>query len=287
MRAKRAALNFYDYTGILDFDYESKKVVVNPPQLIFIPSNKGKKVLLIGGRDSSLLTRIIDNARKYDLEVQIKKQFMSNRFLLLPDVITITSFSTRGIGSWETSLIEFAAELNIKFSNDYFPQIALQEFSANITDYDNSLELMDENDYGWARKIFNSESLRYERDENQNFDKSFSLIEYKLNEYTYYNKLWKGGRCFSVDKNWGRFIALKYYNRNVIFFDDRRKRVAIPIETPLPRLLSESMMLLSGFAPDFLEVNGKYYRVYENIPGIFTENLFHKLGQQPLKKELK
>jgi hypothetical protein len=27
--------------------------------------------------------------------------------------------------------------------------------------------------------------------------------------------------------------------------------------------------------------------VYENIPGIFTENLFRKLGQQPINKELK
>jgi hypothetical protein len=70
-------------------------------------------------------------------------------------------------------------------------------------------------------------------------------------------------------------------------FDSRRKRVAIPIETPLPRLLAESMVLLSGFAPEFLKIDEKYYRVFENIPGIFTENLFYKLGQRPINKELK
>lgn len=73
----------------------------------------------------------------------------------------------------------------------------------------------------------------------------------------------------------------------MILFDSNRKRVAIPWETPLPRLLSESIMLLSGLAPDFREIEGRNYRVYENIPGIFTENLFRKLGQQPLNKELK
>jgi hypothetical protein len=46
-------------------------------------------------------------------------------------------------------------------------------------------------------------------------------------------------------------------------------------------------MLLSGFAPEFLKMDEKYYRVFENIPGIFTENLFYKLGQRPINKELK
>jgi hypothetical protein len=45
-------------------------------------------------------------------------------------------------------------------------------------------------------------------------------------------------------------------------------------------------MLLSGLAPDFREIDGRYYRVYENIPGIFTQNLFHKLGQEPNNKDL-
>ena len=129
--------------------------------------------------------------------------------------------------------------------------------------------------------------MSYERSEAPTFDKSFSLIEYKLNEYTYYNKLWKDGKCYQVDKNWGRFLALKQYKKNVILFDSKRKRVAVPWETPLPRLLSESIVLLSGLAPDFREIDGRNYRVYENIPGIFTENLFHKLGQQPVNKELK
>jgi hypothetical protein len=69
-------------------------------------------------------------------------------------------------------------------------------------------------------------------------------------------------------------------------FDNKRKKVAIPLETPLPRLLSESIMLLSGLAPDFTEIDGRYYRVYENIPGIFTQNLFHKLAQEPKNKDL-
>lgn len=286
-RTKKAALNFYDYTGILDYDYEAKKIVVNPPQLIFIPASQARKVLLIGARDSALVEAIINIAPKHNLQVEITKQFSSNDKLLLPDAITIKAFGKSSESYGEKNLVEFAKELRIKFSNDYFPQIALHEFSCGITEYQNSMQLTDENDYGWARRIFNPEDLSFARSETPTFDKSFSMIEYKLNEYTYYYKLWIDGKCFQVDKNWGKYLALKRFNKDVILFDGSRKRVAIPWEVPLPRLLSESIMLLSGLAPDFREIEGRFYRVYENIPGIFTQNLFHKLGQRPINKELK
>jgi hypothetical protein len=288
-RIKRAALNFYDYIGFLDYDYETKKIVVNPPQLIFIPSNQGRKVLLIGGRDASVVNSIIATAPEYNLQVEIIRQNSSNEKLLLPDVITIKSFGKRTEGSGERNIVAFANEMKIKFSRENFVQVALQLFSADIKEYEKELITNNEtsqDDYGWARRIFNPENLCYERNESPTFDKSFSLIEYKLNEYTYYHKLWKDNKCYSVDKNWGKYLALKQFNKHVIMFDNKRRKVAIPLETPLPRLLSESIMLLSGLAPDFTEIDGRYYRIYENIPGIFTQNLFYKLAQEPKNKDL-
>jgi hypothetical protein len=72
----------------------------------------------------------------------------------------------------------------------------------------------------------------------------------------------------------------------VIFFDGTHNKVAIPIELPLPRLLAESIMLLSGLAPDFRVIEEKKYRIYENIPSIFMSNLFSRLGQTPINKTL-
>lgn len=288
-RVKKAALDFYDYIGILDYDYETKLIVVNPPQLIFIPTDQGRKVLLIGGRDVALLNIILESAPKHDLQVEITRQFSSNERLLLPDVITIKAFGKRTEGFGERNIVSFAKEIGLEFSQNDFIQLSLSNFSANIKDYEKELianEETSEVDYDWARRIFNPYNLTYERNESTTFDKSFSLIEYKLNEYTYYNKLWKEGKCYSVDKNWGKYLALKQINRHIILFDRNRNRVAIPVETPLPRLISESIMLLSGLAPDFRIIDGKYYRVYENIPGIFTENLFQKLGQKPNNQNL-
>jgi hypothetical protein len=286
-KLKRASLNFYDFTGILDFDYETKKIVLNPPQFIFIPAEKGRKVLLIGARDTALIDKIITTAPKYNLQVEVTKQFYSNERLLLPDLITIRAFQQANDSYGENSIKAFANELNIKFTTDYYPQVALQDFSATIVDYEETLQETNENDYDWARYIFNPETLDFDKNETPTFDKSFSLVRYKLNEYTYEFKLWKNNKCYNVDMNWGRFIALKHFQKEVILFDNSSNKVAIPIATPLPRLLSEAIMLLSGRAPDFKEINGKKYRVYENVVGIFTQNLFRlKLGQTAINTTL-
>ncbi|TWI17209.1 hypothetical protein [Sphingobacterium siyangense] len=286
-KLKRASLSFYDFIGILDYDYENKSIVMSPAQFVFIPTAKGRKVLLIGARDSALVEKIIDTASKYNLQVETTKQFSSNERLLLPDVITIRSFQQEYDNYGEKGLKALAAELNIKFTSDYFPQVALQDFSANIVDYENTLQEIDENDYDWARYVFDPETLTFNKSETSTFDRSFSLVKYKLNEYTYQFKLWKDNKCYQVDMNWGRFIALKHFNKNVILFDSSNNKVAIPIETPLPRLLSEAIMLLSGLAPDFKEIDGRKYRVYENVISIFTQNLFRlKLNQTPINKIL-
>lgn len=286
-KLKRASLTFYDFIGILDYDYETKSIVLNPPQFIFIPTAQGRRVLLIGARDTALIESIINTAPTHNLQVEITKQYSSNERLLLPDVVTIRALKTASDNFGERNIKKLADELKITFSSDYFPQLALQYFSANISDYENMLQEIDGNDYNWARYIFNPETLKFEKSETEDFDKSFSLLEYKLNEYTYEHKLWRNNKCYQIDMNWGRFIALRHYNKNVILFDNISNKVAIPIETPLPRLLSEAIMLLSGLAPDFKEINGKKYRVYENANGIFTQNLFKsKLDQTAINTTL-
>lgn len=285
-KLKRASLNFYDFIGILDYDYETKSIVLNPPQLVFIPTTKGRKVLLTGARDSALIETIIKTAPKHNLQVEITKQFSSNERLLLPDVIAIKAFKQTADNYGEKNLKAFADELQIKLIENSLPQVAFLNFSANIIEYENILQPINEVDYDWARFAFNTETLKFEKSENKTFDRLFSLLEYKLNEYTYQHKLWKENKCYQIDMNWGRFIALKHFKKDVILFDSTHNKVAIPIELPLPRLLAESIMLLSGLAPDFRVIEEKKYRIYENIPSIFTSNLFSRLGQTPINKTL-
>lgn len=284
-KVKKASLNFFDYLGYLDYEYETKSIVVNPPQLIFIPVSQGRKVLLIGGRDETLVNAIIATAPKHNLQVEITKQFQSNEDLLLPDAITIKSFGTARESYGETNLIAFANELKIKFSSGDLVQVGLKYFCSDIDEYEKDLFATKETTLtyeDWARYIFNPDTLQLDKSFSENFDKSFTMLEYRLRPWEFHHRLWANQKCYDIDKNWGKYVALKHQKKHVILYDRSKEKVAVPLELPLPRLLAESIMLLSGLAPVYSEIESKAYRVYANIPSVFIQNLFDKLKQKTI-----
>ncbi len=284
-KVKKASLNFLDYLGYLDYEYETKSIVVNPPQLIFVPVNKGRKVLLIGGRDFSLVNAIIDTAPKYNLQVEITQQFSQNEDLMLPDSITIKSFGSSRENFGVNNLIAFSEQLKINFNPSELVQVGLQQFCCTIEEYESGLFMNNETTLtyeDWARYIFNPDNLKMEKSFSEDFDKTFSLLEYRLRPWEFHYRLWVNQKCYEIDRNWGKFIALKYYQKAIILYDRMKEKVAVPIELPLPRLLAESIMLLSGLAPVYSEINGKAYRIYENIPSTFIQNLFSRLNQRTI-----
>lgn len=284
-KIKKTSLNFYDYLGFLDYDYENDRIVVNQPQLIFIPAEYGRKVLLIGARDRALVNEIVAKAPTFNLQVDISPQLLENRHLLLPDAITIKAYGTSKELYGEHNLIAFANELGIDFNSKDLLQLSLQHFSADIHAFEIDMIANHElNDMNWdfAPYVFNYETLNFDRVENKDLSKKCLLCEYRVRPWQYYHLLWLDNKCYKVDKNWGRFLILKYKQKqNVILFDGLNEKVAIPFQLPLPRILAESIMILSGLAPAFKRINEINYRVYSNIPGIFAENLFQKLAQYP------
>lgn len=286
---KKVSLNFLDYLGYLDYEYETKQIVVCPPQLILIPVEIGRKALLIGGRDFNFIQELIQEAPKHKLQVEIIEQLQSNHNLLLPDAIVIKAFGKASEYYGEKNLEKFAKSLNIKFHPQELVQVALQNLSANILEYENDLlsnKLIDSVDYGWARYVFNPETLLLDKSYSEEFDKTFSLAEYRLRPWDIYCRLWINGKCYDADRNWSKYLAMKHYQKNGILYNKEQRKVAIPIELPLPRLLAESILLLSGLAPAFEIIGNKRYRIYENIPAVFIKNLFDKLSQNTIDYSL-
>ena len=289
-KIKKYAINFYDYLGYLDYDYETKSIVVNPPQLILIPKDNGRCAMLIGGRDNDLVKLILKNANRFNVNVQLVSQFKNNEKYLLPDSIILQAFGDKNDRFGELNLINLAREVNIKFEPNNLIQIGLLDLSANICEYESflfsNLET-DKKDYEWVRKIFNVNTLKFEKFSDIEFNQDYSLVEYKLNEYTYIYKLWNNQIAYAVDKNWGKFLCLKQHQKNVILYDEKVKRVAIPVELPLPRLLAESLMLLSGIVPEFSKIDNSYYLIYENVYHNYAHNLFtSKLNQKLQQRDL-
>lgn len=287
-RIKKASLNFYNNLGYLDYDYENKSIAVHPPQFIYIPAEKGRKILLTGGRDISLLNKLFECAAKYDLKVEFTRQHFSNYNLLLPDALTVKSFGSAYDSYGEKRLTAFAKEVGVKFNPDDFVQISLQFLCSNITSYEQEIladKVSNLTFEGWPRYVFNSQNLKMEQS-TMNFDKTCTLIEYRLRPWEFHYRLWFNGICHDVDSNWGKYLILKYNKKDVILYDNSKRKVAVPVDVPLPGLLSESIMLLSGLAPVYSFINEMSYRLYENIDSIFIKNLFDKLNQKTIPYNL-
>ena len=288
-RLKRWSLNYLDYIGVLDYEYSTKKIVVNPPQFLLIPTQSGRKVLLIGGRTLELVQKIKAHAEKEGLYFNLEPQDESLSPFILPSTVTITGFDEYDGYNIEKKLKKVAKACSISFDPDKLPQFRLAEFSGNIDEYKSQL-IPDErfDDSGWPARVFNVDKLQFIPIDPQEIDKSFSLVEYRLTEYTFKHRFWMNGQPYPINKNWGRFMILNHSKKEVIFNDRDKNIVAIPASLPLPRLISEAMTLFSGKAPKslFIEIKGikTWFNIYDNIPPIFASNYFMKVGQT--KQEL-
>lgn len=288
-RLKRWSLNYLDYMGILDYEYSTKKIVVNPPQFILIPTRSGRKVLLIGGRTPELIQKIKAQTNEEGLHLNLEPQDTSLSPFILPTTVTVKGFDESDGNKIEKKLKKIAEACSISFNPDKLPQFRLAEFSGNIDEYKSQLtpdERFD--DSGWPARIFDVDQLRFNPIDTQSIDKSFALVEYRLTEYSFKHRLWMNGQPHAINKNWGRYMILNRSRKEVIFNDRDKNIVAIPASLPLPRLISEAMTLFSGKAPKrlFLEIEGikTWFNIYENILPIFASNYFKKVGQT--KEEL-
>lgn len=282
---KRQVLNWYDFLGYADFDYQSKRAIVNPPQLFLVPTQSGRKAFLTGARTPDFAEKVFEKANNLGLNIQVISQAGTIKpWILLPDTIFVEARNLPGYGMSE--MRAFAKDLNIYFDPEHIVQWGLLNFSARIEDYATSIS-PDERFEGLdcPRKIFNPNTFRFERLTDEIFDKTFSLIEYQLNAYTYFHALWKDGKAYSVDKGWGRWLVMQHDKRQVVFRDENGI-TAIPTGMPLPRLISEAFMLCSGRIPEqkYLTMNGIHtvFSLYRNVIKIMLDNEFSRIGQEPV-----
>jgi hypothetical protein len=289
---KQQAINYYDYSGYLDYDYSSDKITIHKPQLVIIPSKSQVEAILIGGRTQTFVNELITATESMRINIEIHSQARQLERFLLPDTIKLTPAECQNSTQAWVNLRKLAQSLHIEFytlkKHYECPQIVqfgLQDFGENLKGYKAHLiqnKVVDIKDFAWARKTFNPVTLLFEKDITSQLDKSLSLHEYYL-QYRYKYILWIDGISYEVDRNWGRFLLLAELNKHIIFYAKDAQLLVIPRAIQLPRLIAESITLLSGFTPSFkkITVNGttEVYQVYQNVPKLFAENLFKKLNQ--------
>lgn len=281
---RKSSINILDYLGYVDFNYSDDKIFTLPPKLISIPSGRGLKALLIGGRDEKIVNEMIVYCSKSNntISISFKKQSEKNLQMLIPDSII---FETNSKKEFEN----LATHFQIEFDDWYI--LKLKNFLPTLSQYEQftiskgSSESWEK--FGLEKKVFRKESLKFEL--VNDYDKAYSLTECRPS-YIPEFALWIKQSYYTIDKNWGKYLFINncsdkvrgygqgnYFAKpNEIFCN--ANNLAIPASLPLPKLFSRIILQLSGEAPDFRQMNLKgknvWYNVYRNIPSLFTENFF-------------
>lgn len=283
---KRIVLNLYDALGYVDFDYQQRRIVANPPQLLLLPTESGLRALLTGVRTPEFVQKVFGLAAERGLSIRIvSKAGTVADWQLLPDTITLESCKPYSINH---ELKIFAQDLHIPFQPDDIAQWALLHFSASLDDFKNTLGRCRSErfeDYG-TFKVFNAHTFQFESAEGNDFDKTFALVEYRQNAYTYEHILWIDCVAHRVDKSWGRWLVIQKIGWSVVFVDENKRAAYIPAALPLPYLLAKGLLLCSGRVPERkrLEINGvkALFSKYDNMIFTFLSNELSKIGQKPV-----
>lgn len=288
---KQTSISFYDYLGCLDYDYLLNKISINKPQFVIIPSDSSVHAILIGGRSKSFIDRLQETCNTHQVNIEIVPQEKQLESYYLPDSILIKPANCQNSTEAWKKIQKIAEQLNIEFKINERPipqpqivQFGLQDFSESIEGYKTNVlenKFIEKSNYEWARKVFDTNVLKFVKDTAE-IDKKLSLQEYYVRyQYTYI--LWLDNKSYEVDRNWGKFLLLSEKQKKVIYYNENTHELAIPKYIQLPRLIAESIMLLSGQVPYYKSVNidgsNFVYQFYQNVPKLFAENLFKKFNQ--------
>jgi hypothetical protein len=281
---RKSSINILDYLGYVDYNYEKDKIFTLPPKLISIPCSRGRKALLIGGRDEKLINEMIIYCSNSNntISLSVKKQGEKNLQMLIPDSIIFESNSRKEFEN-------LANHFQIEFDKYYI--LKLKSFLPTLIQYEQfviekgSSESWEK--FGLEKKVFQKEQLKFEL--VSEFDKEYSLTECRPS-YIPEFALWIKQSYYTVDKNWGKYLFINNCSEKVrgyglgnnfskpIELFCNTNNLAIPASLPLPKLFSRIILQLSGEAPEFKQMNLKgknvWYNVYRNIPSLFTENFF-------------
>lgn len=289
---KQTSITFYDFLGFLDYDYSLNRISINKPQFVIIPSINSLKAILIGGRSKEFVDRLKICSIQHEVNIEFISQLSQLEIYYLPDLIRLTPANCHNSAEAWNKLQTIASELNIVFKfidrpylQPQIVQFGLQDFSETISGYKKNMlmnKYEDKPNYEWARKFFDTTIFKFTKDPNP-IDKNLSLQEYYV-QYQYSYILWLDNKSYEIDRNWGKFLLLSEKNKNVIYYNEKTQELAIPKYVQLPRLIAESIMLLSGHAPYYksiiVESVNLIYQFYKNVPKLFAENLFKKFNQQ-------
>ena len=273
-------LYYLDALGHCECDFDSRKVYACKPAIVMLPGIGSIRAVLTGARSNELINRTkkLNELFVNDLSVNIIKQ--ETRKLILPDTIMFEAFD-------EDVIRKFSDYIGVPFIGGTPISWIIANASGSLEEYTARLELTYNSNLNWKMRVFNPEYLCFQKGFVP-FDLPY-LIEFTnpISQQKLY-LLVMDKRVANVDRDWGRYYILNKHNINILFYDQRKQVLAVPVYTPLPRLLTRAATLCSGIAAKVCMISHNLDKLprkllvnlYLGVNQIMADLIASKVGQR-------
>ena len=238
--ARRQTIRHLDSLGHCEFDFDKRQVFPCPPSLVALPTSGLPKAILTGARVPSLIKEIKNLVRTNRDSISLTEVQQNTEYPFLPSATYV-----------ETVDYEYIKNISLATHIDYYLEApaawALVNFSAGIENIVKNLIYECRDDINWKKQTFSTDSLTFSNRSCENVHKLISYVNPVNQQRMHW--MWDNNQAAGVDRDWGRYIILAYQKKNVIIYDKRYHRLAVPSTVPLPRFLARAATLCTGLAP--------------------------------------
>lgn len=275
---KRSILLSMEELGYCEVDYKKRKLFCCSPAMVLLPGTGIKRTFWAGARTRDTISDLkrVQEETGRDLNIEITQQ--EHYGIPFPNLIVIESPSIK-------ILKQVSDFLKIQFYENAPLSWVIANCSGDIDEYEAKLVFGSPITINWSCRIFNTERLAFGREE--------SNLETVLKEYTnpvtsqkvhVWNK--DGKSAYDIDREWGRYLALKYMKTDVLLYDQRLQILAVPSYVPLPRMLAKAVAMCSGRLSEKVMLKRSKpettvsYDMYPGVTNKVAEIIAKKVGQR-------
>lgn len=271
-----------DSLGYCEFDFDKRMVYMCKPTLILLPTCGLPKAVLVGARTPGLVKKLRIAVEKRQDKALFTSLVQGRTNINIPTLPCIEAVDAE-------TLKEIAIETAV--SCDVEEPIAwrLANFSSSLDEIKRSLLFEERVEPNWKQRAFMCHKLMFlsklEEVKTDNI-----LVEYRNPvDKQLRHWFWNGTCAAEVERDWGRYLALASIDLNVLLYDEKLYKLAVPVTVPLPCLIARAIALCEGKAPVLAKTGSKKLasippghpiHVYSGVTPAIARLISMKLGQE-------
>ena len=258
-------------------------ICIVPPSLCRLAKSGLPQAVLTGARAPETWQQLHEFAAATGGEVQVRPLRHPGALGLLPDTILVEAIS-------EQALTSFSNNLGITYA-DIPPAWVLVNWCGTLPEMERQLDYRHPDSLNWPRFDYSTEALAFARTRQDS-----------LPRFTRYRNpttglplhvFFRDDRGAEIDLCWGRYLLFKETGLDVTAYDERRFRLCVPVEVPLPAIIARVVCLCSGQPPTHLRRQGLVsgvdcsdWLVFEAVPPQIAMEALSKVGQRPTTRSI-